>query len=449
MASAEVLKAPFPYFGGKSRIATLVWKHLGDPDNYVEPFAGSLAVMLNRPTPPKIETVNDLDCMVSNFWRATARDPEAVVAHVDWPVSEIDLHARHRWLVLSDEAKVFRDRMRTDPEYFDAKVAGWWCWGLCCWIGSGWCANTESEQLPKLSSSDGVPSTPSELLSEQLPKLQGYSSGCVPEDSGTHPRLSDQLPRLTNDVRLLAGEHRSSVSQQVPRLMTAGGQGVNAEMTLWQQRPQLEDSGGRGVLGNLPEKIPNIDSRGVLGTPREGRPQLAGAYDIGRGVNSNGDLGTCEQRRLWLLRWFLGLRNRLRLVRVCCGDWSRVCSSDSVTTRLGTTAVFLDPPYGGDADRTDNLYAHDSLTVAEDVRKWCLSRGRDSMMRICLAGYAGEGHEELEKNGWTAVAWKSNGGYGNRSKKGKDNAAKERVWFSPHCCFEASLFDALPEEPAP
>jgi hypothetical protein len=51
-------------------------------------------------------------------------------------VNEADLHARHRWLVAEVE---FRERMRRDPEYFDAKIAGWWVWGICQWIGSGWC----------------------------------------------------------------------------------------------------------------------------------------------------------------------------------------------------------------------------------------------------------------------------------------------------------------------
>jgi hypothetical protein len=47
------LRAPFPYFGGKSRAAHLVWAAFGDVPNYVEPFAGSLAVLLGRPTPAR------------------------------------------------------------------------------------------------------------------------------------------------------------------------------------------------------------------------------------------------------------------------------------------------------------------------------------------------------------------------------------------------------------
>jgi len=86
-----MLKAPFPWFGGKSRVAHLIWKHFGNVPNYVEPFAGSLAVLLGRPTPAKTETINDADCYLSNFWRALAHDPEGVAHYADWPVNECDL----------------------------------------------------------------------------------------------------------------------------------------------------------------------------------------------------------------------------------------------------------------------------------------------------------------------------------------------------------------------
>ena len=43
------MKAPFPWFGGKRRVAPEIWAAFGDVDNYVEPFAGSLAVLLERP----------------------------------------------------------------------------------------------------------------------------------------------------------------------------------------------------------------------------------------------------------------------------------------------------------------------------------------------------------------------------------------------------------------
>ena len=60
------LKSPFPWFGGKSKVAKIVWDRFGEVPNYVEPFFGSGAVLLNRPHKAGTESINDLDCMVAN-----------------------------------------------------------------------------------------------------------------------------------------------------------------------------------------------------------------------------------------------------------------------------------------------------------------------------------------------------------------------------------------------
>lgn len=166
--SATVLRAPFPYFGGKRRAASLVWEALGNVDHYVEPFAGSAAVLLARPHVGRCETINDLDGMVSNFWRAVRSQPDAVADACDWPVLECDLHARHLWLIGQRES--LTARLIADPEWCDPKVAGWWCWGACAWIGDGWCGS-------------GKPS-------KKLPNLGG-------EGRGVH-RPSQQLPHPSN-----------------------------------------------------------------------------------------------------------------------------------------------------------------------------------------------------------------------------------------------------------
>lgn len=83
-----MMQPPFPWFGGKSRVSGLVWERLGNVPNYVEPFFGSGAVLLNRPHDPGTETVNDIDGYVANFWRALQADPEAVAQWCDWPVNE-------------------------------------------------------------------------------------------------------------------------------------------------------------------------------------------------------------------------------------------------------------------------------------------------------------------------------------------------------------------------
>ncbi len=285
---APPLRAPFPWFGGKSRAASLIWDRFGDVPNYVEPFAGSLAVLLGRPTAPGTETVNDLDCYVSNFWRAVQRDPEAVAACADWPVNEADLLARHEWLVGQAQ---FRSRMRVDPDFYDARVAGWWVWGACAWIGSGWCQ----------------------------------------ERGDGHP----------------------------------------------------------------PEQLPHLG-------------------DAGRGDR--------------IAAWFVRLCDRLRDVRVACGEWDRVLGP-SVTERHGVTGVLLDPPYSSTEHSV--TYSAQHVDVAADVRAWAIEHGANPKLRIALCGYQGE-HAMPE--GWVSVAWKAHGGYGSQGDgRGRENASRETVWFSPHC----------------
>lgn len=141
------MKAPFPWFGGKRVVSDVVWSRLGaDVANYVEPFFGSGAVLLNRPgwtdEQSWIETVNDRDGFIANFWRAVQHDPAQVVRWAEGPVNENDLHARHVWL--RERRETLTRRLEGDPDYYDAKVAGWWVWGMSLWIGSGFCSGNGS-----------------------------------------------------------------------------------------------------------------------------------------------------------------------------------------------------------------------------------------------------------------------------------------------------------------
>ena len=155
------MKAPFPWFGGKSTVANAVWRRLGSPKQYIEPFCGSAAILLAAPTPASLEVIGDANCYVANFWRALKLQPDAVIAAQDYPVSHIDLFARHRWLTEPSRVATLRDAL-LDPEWpGDAKIAGWWLWGQCAWIGDGWCAgpvaNGESlGKIPATTSGHGV-----------------------------------------------------------------------------------------------------------------------------------------------------------------------------------------------------------------------------------------------------------------------------------------------------
>lgn len=317
------LKAPFPWFGGKSVIASLIWERFGRVQNYVEPFFGSGAVLLRRPDwrPGRTAPVNDLDGMLANFWRGIQHDPEAVAAYADWPVNECDLHARHAWLV--GQREDITARLMGDPDYYDAKAAGWWVWGICAWIGGGWC------------SGEG----PWQAVDGRLVKTEGQG-------------ITKQLPHLGR------------------------GQGIT------KKRPHLGD------------------------------------------------------RAEWIAEWFATLAERFRDVRVCCGDWGRVCGP-SPTTKLGLTAVFLDPPYSAERDI---CYTVDNFEVAQRVATWCRENGDNPQFRIVLCGY----HEEHELPGWTVHRWKAGGGYGLQSTgRGRENAGLETIWFSPHCINPNSNVQAL------
>lgn len=68
------MKPPIAYYGGKTTIAQQIVTLLPRHDHYVEPFAGSLSVLLAK-RPSRMETVNDLDGQLMTFWRVLRDRP--------------------------------------------------------------------------------------------------------------------------------------------------------------------------------------------------------------------------------------------------------------------------------------------------------------------------------------------------------------------------------------
>lgn len=66
---------PLTYLGGKSTLAPRIARLLPVHDHYVEPYSGSLAVLLAK-APSRMETVNDLDSDLQAFWRALRDQPD-------------------------------------------------------------------------------------------------------------------------------------------------------------------------------------------------------------------------------------------------------------------------------------------------------------------------------------------------------------------------------------
>ena len=181
--------------------------------------------------------------------------------------------SRHSWLI-SQVAELV-PRLEGDPDYYDAKIAGWWVWGLCCWVGGRWCTG--------------------------------------------------KGPWRVVGRRLVKGNAGRGVSRRMPHI--GYGQGVNR-------------------------------------------------------VSLDGEL----------IDYLCGLANRIRRVRVCCGDWRRVLGP-TPTTGLGLTAIFLDPPYSR-SERDANIYRVEA-DIAAEVRTWAAEHGQDPQLRIALCGYDTEHAEQI------------------------------------------------------
>jgi hypothetical protein len=301
-----------------------------------------------------VETVNDADGLVCNAWRAIRAEPDKVAEYADLPIIENDMHARHVWLIERKES--LQARLEGDPDYYDAKIAGWWLWGMACWIGSGFCSSNGPWQVVE---KDGV-------------------------------------------RELVQGDAGQGVNRKRVHLNRA--QGVN------RKRVHLI---GRGVNRNL------VHLTSVQGVSR---------------------------KHGGLLEWMEALSARLERVRVCCGDWRRVCGGRSGNALAHffaggePCAIFLDPPYADSADRADNLYRVDSQSVAHDVREWAIAHGDDPRLRIALCGYEGE-HAMPES--WECLEWKAAGGMAHSGQDddspGKVNCHRERVWFNKSCIRESEM----------
>jgi hypothetical protein len=405
-------KAPFPIFGGKRKAAPLVWRLLGDVDHYVEPFCGSMAVLLERPHPCNrpyhSETVNDADGLVVNAWRAIQWHPEETAEHASWPVSECDKQAR-QIAVLKWRDERTLDLLAGSAEWCDPKMAGWWLYGVCCQIGafSGdgpWTADPVSGRITKQRGQPGV--------SRGLPHLASDGQG-VNHAGLREPGVSRDRPHLANNGQ---GVNRPQlrepgVSRDRPHLAN-NGQGVN--------RPQLREP---GVFRNRPHLANN--GQGV------NRPQL-------REPGVGGDPEFHPVTMPELVRWFRWLSARIRHVRIVNGDWARVVTTGAAHTipvrQGGHAGIFCDPPYAN-SERAGGLYGHDDGDVADRVRQWAAKAGGNPRNRIVVAGFDSE-HVELENLGWGVHEWFTDGylsgGMGNVGADGHQQR-RERLWSSPHC----------------
>lgn len=81
------------YYGGKWRLAPWIISHFPPHQNYVEPCGGAASVLLQKPRSP-LETYNDLDGNVVNFFRVLRDQPDELIRKIrltPWARAEYEL----------------------------------------------------------------------------------------------------------------------------------------------------------------------------------------------------------------------------------------------------------------------------------------------------------------------------------------------------------------------
>lgn len=78
MPPDEPKRPALRYYGGKWRLAEWIISHFPPHKNYVEPCGGAASVLLQKPRSP-LETYNDLDGNVVNFFRVLRDRPEELI----------------------------------------------------------------------------------------------------------------------------------------------------------------------------------------------------------------------------------------------------------------------------------------------------------------------------------------------------------------------------------
>ena len=401
-----MLTAPFPWFGAKRRWADLVWERFGnDLGAYVEPFAGSLAVLLHRPDPVPREVVCDTDGALCNFWRAIRTDPEQVAHWADYPTIHQDLTARHRWLIqwAIDQAP----KLSEDPNYYDAQAAGWWVWGISLWIGPGWCHTSVKEWSlsPKIQAHSGGQGVAAQRTGRpHMHNSSATGSGVsVQKQFKKRPYMNDKGGGHGVNAKRDTMPH---ASDQIPVVQThLGARGVSAQLISRDQVPRTGDQyRGQKVSAQIPM------------VPSSGGASLVSAH---------------SKTRTDLIEWFDRLSIRLKGVIVLNRGWeSAVTPTVLMQTPSGPkppVGIFLDPPYM--TEERSKIYGSDMIAgesnrVAKESYEWALEHGGRYRVAYCCH----EGDFPVPE-GWT---FETNTFGGIKDVK-RFADRRDLVMFSPAC----------------
>lgn len=108
-----------PWMGGKRRLAKHIIPHFPDHSCYVEPFAGGGALFFMRPSPAKVEVLNDINQELVNLYRCVQHHLEEFVRQFKWSLISRQMFT---WL-RSSRPETLTDIQRAARFYYIQKMA--------------------------------------------------------------------------------------------------------------------------------------------------------------------------------------------------------------------------------------------------------------------------------------------------------------------------------------
>jgi DNA adenine methylase len=149
--TAAALRPPVPYYGSKARMAPWICGLMPEHRTYVEPFAGSAAVLWAK-HPAPVEVINDLDENVTTFFRVLRDQPDELgrvltltpYARAEYAAAELDLPG------LPDLERARRFFVRATQGFNGAGTGRWAGWSNGIRKGSSSDATTTTDVVDRL-----------------------------------------------------------------------------------------------------------------------------------------------------------------------------------------------------------------------------------------------------------------------------------------------------------
>lgn len=105
----KVKNPALKYYGGKFRLAQWIINHFPAHIHYVEPFGGGASVLLQK-EPAQLETYNDLDNNVVNFFRVLRHETDELVRNIrltPWARVEYEICLENSGEAMEDARRFF------------------------------------------------------------------------------------------------------------------------------------------------------------------------------------------------------------------------------------------------------------------------------------------------------------------------------------------------------